>query len=240
MDECFNQLDEIALQAFVSILSNCGPVGAPSGGEFAASQNSLNLSNDNDNDNDINLGKGNDSLSNLSVGNINNINCYGSVLASNGASSGSQIVDLEMSDSIDPRKRPILEDVSSDDTSGDLALISKSLYKKSKKAGTKSRVPVASALLGKKGVSVAECSLWFQSSGFGSAVSCGSSHSCGCIVLFRPSLTLLNSWCDFDGHFCNVSFLFVPNYFVFVVFMTQIATLQGIFSLVIFTIRLIP
>ena len=38
-------------------------------------------------------------------------------------------------------------------------------------------------------VSVAECSLWFQSSGFGSAVSCGSSHSCGCIVLFRPSLT---------------------------------------------------
>ena len=131
MDERFNQLDEIASQASVSILSNCGPVGAPSGGEFAASQNSLNLSNYNDNnDNGINLSNDNDSLSNLSLGNINSLNCYGSVVAPDGASSGSQIVDSEMSDSIDPRKRPILEDVSSDDTSGDLALICKSLSKR--------------------------------------------------------------------------------------------------------------
>ena len=156
MDERFNQLDEIASEASVSFLSNCGPVGAPSGGEFAASQNSLNLSNYNDNnDNGINLSNDSDSLSNLSLGNINNINCYGSVVAPDGAPSCSQIVDSEMSDSIDPRKRPILEDVSSDDTSGDLALICKSLSKKSKKAGTKSRVLVASAPLGKKGGGVA-------------------------------------------------------------------------------------
>ena len=160
MDERFNQLDEIALQAFVSILSNCGPVGAPSGGEFADSQNSLNLSNDsdnvnlsNENDNNVNLGNDNDSLSNSES--INDINCYGSVVAPDGASPGPQIVDSEMSDSVDPRKRPILEDVSSDDTSGDLALISKSLSKKPKKAGAKSRVPVVSAPLGKKGGGVA-------------------------------------------------------------------------------------
>ena len=62
-------------------------------------------------------------------------------------------------------------------------------------------------------VSVAECSLWFQSSGFGSAVSCGSSHSCGCIVLFRPSLTLLNSWCDSDGRFLQCEFSFCTKLF---------------------------
>ena len=42
-------------------------------------------------------------------------------------------------------------------------------------------------------VSSAECSLWFRSSGFLSALSPGSSHSCGCIVLFRPTLSLLKS-----------------------------------------------
>ena len=153
LDERFNQLDEIASQASVSILSNCGPVGAPSGGEFADSQNSLNLSNDsdnnvklsNENDNNVNLSNENDNNVNLSndndglsdLGSINDINCYGSVVAPDGASPGPQIVDSEMSDSVDPRKRPILEDVSSDGTSGDSALISKSLSKKPKKAGVR-------------------------------------------------------------------------------------------------------
>ena len=41
---------------------------------------------------------------------------------------------------------------------------------------------------------LSECSLWFQSSGFSCALSCGSVHSCGCIVLFRPSLSFVNSW----------------------------------------------
>ena len=62
-------------------------------------------------------------------------------------------------------------------------------------------------------VSVAECSLWFRSSGFDSVVSAGSSHSCGCIVLFRPSLSLVNSWCDSDGRFLQCEFLFCAKLF---------------------------
>ena len=50
-------------------------------------------------------------------------------------------------------------------------------------------------------LSLSECSLWFQSSGFSCALSCGSVHSCGCVVLFRPSLSLVNSWGDDDGRY---------------------------------------
>ena len=155
MDERFNQLDEIASQASISILTNCGPVGAPSGGELSASQivsdSSLNLSNDNDSVS--NLDDNNNSQSNLSLDNINNVNCYGSVVGSDGALSGPPIADSEMSHSSDPRKRPISE-ASSDDASGRV-LDPKNLSKKSKKGGQKSRVPVASAPLAKKGGSVA-------------------------------------------------------------------------------------
>ena len=55
-------------------------------------------------------------------------------------------------------------------------------------------------------VSVAECSLWFRSSGFDSVVSCGSAHSCGCIILFCPSLSLVNLQSDSDGHCLQVEF----------------------------------
>ena len=57
-------------------------------------------------------------------------------------------------------------------------------------------------------LSLLECSLWFQSSGFSCALSCGSVHSCGCVVLFRPSLSLVNSWGDDDGRYlqCEVMF----------------------------------
>ena len=72
-------------------------------------------------------------------------------------------------------------------------------------------------------VSAPECSLWFHSSGFDSVVSPGSVHSCGCIVLFRPSLTLWNSWSDTGGRYlqcefflCDKSFriccLYAPNH----------------------------
>ena len=50
-------------------------------------------------------------------------------------------------------------------------------------------------------LSFSECSLWFQSSGYSCALSCGSVHSCGCVVLFRPSLSLVNSWGDNDGRY---------------------------------------
>ena len=57
-------------------------------------------------------------------------------------------------------------------------------------------------------LSLFECSLWFQSSGFSFSLSCGSVHSCGCVVLFRPSLSLVNSWGDDDGRYlqCEVMF----------------------------------
>ena len=153
MDECFNQLDEIASEASVSILSNCGPVGAPSGGELSASQivsdSSLNLSNDNDSV--FNLDDNNNSQSNLSLDNINNVNCYGSVVGSDGAPSGPQIADLEMSHLSDPRKRPISE-ASSDDASGGRVLDPKNLSKKSKKGGQKSRVQLPLLLWLKRAV----------------------------------------------------------------------------------------
>ena len=71
-------------------------------------------------------------------------------------------------------------------------------------------------------VSLAECDLWFRSSGFPSVVSPGSKKSCGCVVLFRPTLSLVQSWADEEGRllqcefsFCDQSFcvilLYAPN-----------------------------
>ena len=54
--------------------------------------------------------------------------------------------------------------------------------------------------------SASECSAWLLSSGFTPVVSPGSAHSCGCIVLFRPSLSLVNSWDDGDGRFLQCEF----------------------------------
>lgn len=47
--------------------------------------------------------------------------------------------------------------------------------------------------------SSSECNSWFASSGFLSAVSPGSVRSCGCVILFRPVLSLVSSYCDADG-----------------------------------------
>lgn len=62
-------------------------------------------------------------------------------------------------------------------------------------------------------VSSAECSVWFQSSGFDSVVSPGSPHSCGCIVLHRSSLSLVKSWSDTDGRCLQCEFLFCSKLF---------------------------
>ena len=53
---------------------------------------------------------------------------------------------------------------------------------------------------------LAECDSWFRSSGFLSVVSPGSVKSCGCIVLFRPSLSLVQSWADEEGRFLQCEF----------------------------------
>ena len=62
-------------------------------------------------------------------------------------------------------------------------------------------------------LSSSECSSWFLSSGFSAVASPGSSHSCGCIVLFRPSLSLVNSWCDVSGRYLQVEFSFFGSSF---------------------------
>ena len=57
-------------------------------------------------------------------------------------------------------------------------------------------------------VSLAECDLWFRSSGFPSVVSPGSKKSCGCVVLFRPTLSLVQSWADEEGRLLQCEFSF--------------------------------
>ena len=54
--------------------------------------------------------------------------------------------------------------------------------------------------------SLAECDSWFRSPGFLSVVSPGSVKSCGCIVLFRPSLSLVQSWADEEGRLLQCEF----------------------------------
>lgn len=89
-------------------------------------------------------------------------------------------------------------------------------------------------------LSVAECSLWFRSSGCLSALSPGSSHSCGCIILFRPTLSLLNSWSDSAGRFAQSEFSFMAKTFVFVQFIVQIVILIVICFWMTLFLGLIP
>ena len=56
-------------------------------------------------------------------------------------------------------------------------------------------------------VSESECQFWFRSSGLSSCVSPGSNRSSGCIVLFRPSLSLVTSWSDSEGRLLQCEFL---------------------------------
>ena len=57
-------------------------------------------------------------------------------------------------------------------------------------------------------LSVAECRFWFLSSGYTCLVSPGSARSCGCILLFRPTLHLVRSWSDDAGRYLVAEFTF--------------------------------
>lgn len=51
-------------------------------------------------------------------------------------------------------------------------------------------------------------------------------HSCGCVVLYRPRLSLVGSWSDADGRFVQCEFSFSRlDSFELRAFMRQIATL---------------
>ena len=52
------------------------------------------------------------------------------------------------------------------------------------------------------------CQSWFLSSGLFFTVSPGSNKSCGCIILFRPSLSFIDSWSDSEGRFLQCEFSF--------------------------------
>ena len=52
--------------------------------------------------------------------------------------------------------------------------------------------------------SVSECSSWFASSGLSCVLSPGSTRSCGCVILYRPCLSLVQSRCDSDVRFSSV------------------------------------
>ena len=51
-----------------------------------------------------------------------------------------------------------------------------------------------------------ECLSWFRSSGFQSVVSPGSQKSCGCVILFHPSLLLVDFSSDDAGRFVSGEF----------------------------------
>lgn len=55
-------------------------------------------------------------------------------------------------------------------------------------------------------VSVEECRSWFLSSGFSFVSSPGTHKSCGCIILFRPCLSLVSSQSDASGRFISCDF----------------------------------
>ena len=55
-------------------------------------------------------------------------------------------------------------------------------------------------------ISLSECQSWFQSSGLSVVASPGSNKSCGCIVLFRPVLSLVKSSSDSCGRFLLCEF----------------------------------
>ena len=56
-------------------------------------------------------------------------------------------------------------------------------------------------------VSSDECASWFRSLGVLSFVPPGLNKSCGCIVLFHPSLSFISLWVDAHGQFLQSEFL---------------------------------
>ena len=62
-------------------------------------------------------------------------------------------------------------------------------------------------------VSDVECHSWFSSSRLSFVLSPGTSRSGGCIILYRPVLQLVNSWCEVPGRSLLCEFLFYDAIF---------------------------
>ena len=110
-DERFNQLDRFASQSnSQSILTNCGPVAASSGGKSLCNQICINNVG-NDNNVSVNDNVGNDKSINDSDNVDNgNVNFYGSVVSPDDVSAGpgTPSLDSEMSQASGPHKRSIV------------------------------------------------------------------------------------------------------------------------------------
>ena len=52
----------------------------------------------------------------------------------------------------------------------------------------------------------AEASLWFSSSGFFTVTAPGTVRSCGQVLLYRPTFSLVNSWVELDGRYLMAEF----------------------------------
>ena len=59
-----------------------------------------------------------------------------------------------------------------------------------------------------------ECQTWFRASGYLSALAAGSTHARGCIILSRPTLSLLQSWSEPGGRFLMYEFRFCNQVFL--------------------------
>ena len=62
-------------------------------------------------------------------------------------------------------------------------------------------------------VSQADCTLWFSFTGFLSCLSPSSNHSCGCVVLYCPSLSFVDSWMDTGGRYLQCEFSLLDKSF---------------------------
>ena len=58
-----------------------------------------------------------------------------------------------------------------------------------------------------------ECKTWFQASGYLCALAAGSTHACSFIILFRPTLSLVQSWSDPERRFLMCEFRFCSQVF---------------------------
>ena len=58
-----------------------------------------------------------------------------------------------------------------------------------------------------------ECQTWFRSSGYLCALAARSTHACDCIILFRPTLSLVQFWSEPDGRFLMCEFRFCNQVF---------------------------
>lgn len=61
--------------------------------------------------------------------------------------------------------------------------------------------------------SLEESRNWFSRYCYLAATSCGSNHSCGTVILFRPVLSLLSSFSDSNGRFVSCDFLYHDHRF---------------------------